>query len=99
MAQSFTPGDFPANPLDKPGYRLVAHDEFSGPELDTQFWLPAYLPHWSSRAQSAPRYRFEADSLVLEITEDQAPWCPEFDGDIRCSSVQSGTFSGPVGSP
>jgi hypothetical protein len=57
-----------------------------------------YLPHWSSRALSAPRYTFEEGNLVLQITQEQEPWCPEFDGEVRCSSIQTGQFSGAVGS-
>src|SRR5690606_11652189 len=77
---------------------LEFHDEFDGPDIDPEKWLPFYLPHWSSRAQSAPRYTLQDSCLVLQITRDQQPWCPEFDGFVRCSSIQSGAFSGPVGS-
>jgi hypothetical protein len=73
--------DFPANSLTKSGYILEWNDEFAGPDLDTKKWLPYYLPHWSSRKQSAPKYTFREGALVLQITEDQQPWCPEFDGD------------------
>lgn len=95
--------DFPANPIDKEGYRLEFHDEFDGDEsdgrsLDTTKWLPFHLPQWSSRRLSAPNYRFDNGNLVLQITADQQPWCPEFDGENRCSSIQTGVFSGPVGS-
>src|SRR5690606_17847849 len=72
--------DVPANPLEKPGYALEFHDEFDGPDIDPEKWLPFYLPHWSSRAQSAPRYTLQDSCLVLQITRDQQPWCPEFDG-------------------
>jgi Glycosyl hydrolases family 16 len=34
----------------------------------------------------------------LLITSDQQPWCPELDGDVRVSSLQTGVFAGPVGS-
>jgi Glycosyl hydrolases family 16 len=90
--------DFPANPIDKPGYILEWNDEFDGPELDTSKWLPYYLPHWSSRERSIPRYTFKDGHLVLQITEDQEPWCPEFDGDVKASCIQTGSFAGPVGS-
>jgi hypothetical protein len=90
--------DFPANPLAKPGYVLEWNDEFDGPELDTRKWLPYYLPHWSSQEQSVPRYTFRDGTLVLQITEDQRPWCPEFDGEVKVSSIQTGVFAGPVGS-
>lgn len=93
-----TAGDVPANPLEKPGYRLEFHDEFAGAELDQSKWLPVHLPQWSSRALSAPIYQLRDDTLVLQITADQQPWCPEFDGPNRCSSLQTGVFSGPVGS-
>lgn len=98
MTDTFSAGDFPASPPGKPGYVLEFHDEFDGPQLDSQKWLPFYLPQWSSRAQAAPQYTFEEGNLVLQITRDQAPWCPEFDGEVRCSSIQTGVFSGPVGS-
>ncbi|MBZ0295412.1 MAG: glycoside hydrolase family 16 protein, partial [Anaerolineae bacterium] len=47
---------------------------------------------------SVPNYHFEDGSLVLEITKDQQPWCPEFDGAVRASAIQTGVFAGPVGS-
>jgi hypothetical protein len=34
----------PLNPLEKPGWNLVAHDEFDGPELDESLWIPEYFP-------------------------------------------------------
>ena len=61
-------------------------------------WLPHYLPHWSSREQSAARYAVGDGALRLLIEEDQQPWCPELDGEVRVSSLQTGQFSGPVGS-
>jgi glycosyl hydrolase family 16 len=98
MLDKLSLGDFPANSLEKTGYRLEFNDEFDGPSIDTDKWFPYYLPHWSSRAQSAPNYYFEDGNLILQITKDQGPWCPEFDGEVRCSSIQTGEFAGPVGS-
>jgi hypothetical protein len=88
----------PPNPLDKPGHRLEFHDEFDGTDLDAAKWLPFHLPQWSSRARSAPTYRLADGTLILQIVETQPPWCPEFDGANRVSSLQTGVFSGPVGS-
>src|SRR5918996_1109658 len=99
MLDKLSPGEFPANSLEKPGYTLEFSDEFDGPSIDINKWLPFYLPHWSSRAQSAPKYYFEDGNLVLQITKDQEPWCPEFDGEVRSSVIQTGLFAGPVGSP
>lgn len=98
MTNTFQRGDFPANPVEKPGYRLDFQDEFDSPELAADRWLPVYLPHWSSRASSAPRYQLTESQLLLEILPGQPPWCPEFDGEVRVSSVQTGAFAGPVGS-
>jgi hypothetical protein len=36
--------------------------------------------------------------LRLLIEPDQPAWCPELDGEIRVSSLQTGCFAGPVGS-
>lgn len=98
MPSKLSPGDFPANPLHKAGYVLEFHDEFEESRLDAQKWLPFYLPQWSSRALSATNYTFDAGNLVLQISEDQPPWCPEFDGENRCSSIQTGVYAGEVGS-
>ena len=99
MSDKLPTGDFPANSLEKPGYILDFNDEFDGPSIDIRKWFPFYLPHWSSRAQSAPRYYFEDSNLILQITKDQGPWCPEFDGEVRCSCIQTGEFAGQPGSP
>lgn len=98
MRQRYAHG-YPPNPIDKPGYALAFHDEFDGPMLDTRQWIPYYLPHWSSRVRSSPRYALSDGKLVLQITRGQQPWCPEFDDGVKCSSIQTGAFSGPVGSP
>ena len=37
-------------------------EHFDGPGLDTDVWLPHYLPHWSSRAQSAATYTVRSPS-------------------------------------
>ena len=90
--------EVPPNPIEKPGYRLEFHDEFDGHELDTDKWLPFYLPQWSSAEASAARYHTANGALELRIEEDQPPWCPEWDGPVRVSNLQTGVFSGPEGS-
>jgi hypothetical protein len=87
--------DVPPQTMEKPGYVLAWHDEFDGPDLDLTKWLPSYLPQWSSRKQAAPNYQLRDGCLVLQITAEQQPWCPEFDGGIKASSVQTGLFAGP----
>jgi hypothetical protein len=77
------------------GYELVVDDRFD--RLDEGVWLPCHLPQWSSRAQARARYRV-GSGLRLRIEEDQPPWCPAFDGQVRVSSLQTGVFAGPVGS-
>ncbi|TFV66135.1 glycosyl hydrolase family protein [Blastococcus sp. CT_GayMR20] len=86
------------DPVARAGYELVVDEEFSGDRLDTSLWFPFYLPHWSSRVGSAPRYRLADGKLHLLIEQDQPPWCPEFDGGIRASCLQTGEFSGSLGS-
>lgn len=80
-------------------YELDFEDTFSGASLDLGRWLPHYLPHWSTRERSAARYELADGHLRLLITEDQQPWCPELDGQVRVSSLQTGLFAGRVGSP
>ena len=98
MFNELSRGDFPANPLEKPGYILEFNDDFDQGEIDTSKWITCYLPQWSSCERSTPNYTFEGSSLVLQITRDQPPWCPEWDGEVRASVIQSGVFAGPLGS-
>ncbi|MFX1407036.1 MAG: glycoside hydrolase family 16 protein [Promethearchaeota archaeon] len=95
---TFSQKDFPSNPLEKQGYILEFHDEFNNYSLNMDKWVPYYLPHWSSRVQSAPNYHLDGNNLILQIKKEQQPWCPEFDGEVRCSSIQTGEFAGPIGS-
>jgi Glycosyl hydrolases family 16 len=75
-------------------------EEFDGPDLDRDRWLPHYLPHWSSRAETAARYDFRDGALRLYIPREQGLWCPDdHEPPLRVSGIQSGCFSGPVGSP
>jgi hypothetical protein len=82
----------------KTGYELEFEDTFDGDALDESRWLPYYLPQWSSRGRAAARYEVGAGCLRLLIDADQEPWCPEFDGQVRVSSLQTGLYAGPVGS-
>lgn len=80
------------------GYELDFEDTFDGPELDRTHWSPYYLPHWGSRAQAAARFDLDGQ-LRFRIDEGQPAWCPEYNGELRVSCFQTGSFSGPVGSP
>jgi hypothetical protein len=79
-------------------HELEFDETFEGTALDRSHWLPYYLPHWSSRERSAARYEVGGGVLRLRIDADQEPWCPELDGEVRVSSLQTGAFAGPVGS-
>jgi hypothetical protein len=73
-------------------------DDFDGPELDTNVWIPHYLPMWSSRAESAATYAAAGSELRLTIPPQQGLWCPDEHEPLRVSGIQSGVFSGAVGS-
>ena len=77
-------------------FELEFEDTFDGEALDRGRWLPYYLPHWSSRDHARARYELRGGTLRLRIEADQEPWCPEFDGDVRVSSLQTGAFAGPA---
>lgn len=90
--------DFPANPKEKENYLLEFNDEFVKKEVDTTKWIPYYLPQWSSREMSKPNYEIKDGNLILKITKNQKAWCPEFNGSVKCSSIQTGVYSGALGS-
>jgi hypothetical protein len=73
-------------------------DDFDGPDLDAGVWVASYLPQWSSRAQSAATYALAGSELRLTIPPDQGLWCAgDHEPPLRVSGIQSGVFSGPVG--
>ena len=74
-------------------------DDFEGGELDTGVWVPHYLPMWSSRAESAASYTVAGSELRLTIPPEQGLWCADrHEPPLRVSGIQSGVFSGEVGS-
>jgi hypothetical protein len=89
---------FSSRSVERHRVRIEFEDQFDSEDLDASRWLAYYLPQWSSREQARARYEVGGGLLRLVIEEDQEPWCPEFDGDVRVSSLQTGVFSGPVGS-
>jgi len=67
--------------------------------LDLAVWTPAYLPAWSSAVEAAADHRVGRDGLRLSIPPEHPLWCPDLhEGALRVSAVQSGNWSGPVGS-
>ena len=72
-------------------------DGFEGPDLRDDLWVPHYLPHWTTPDRSAARFGFVPEGLQLRIEEGQPDWRAE-DGELRVSNLQTGAFSGPVGS-
>jgi hypothetical protein len=58
-------------------------DGFAGGRLDPERWVPAYLPQWTTPERSAARHRFDDGRLVLQVTPETEPWCPDHDGEVR----------------
>jgi len=72
---------------------------FDGTTLDTSVWFPHYLPAWSSRAATRASFRVDSAGLTLDVPVDHPVWCPvDHQPPLRVSGVQSGNWSGPVGS-
>jgi RimJ/RimL family protein N-acetyltransferase len=86
------------SPLDLEGREPDVDERFDEGVLDEKLWWPYYTPHWSSRESAAAKYTVGPDGLELRIDADTALWSAEFDGGIRTSHLQTGQFSGPVGS-
>lgn len=82
----------PSAPAETPSF----DDDFSG-GLDPARWVPHYLPHWTTPERSAARYALIPGGIELRIEEDQLDWRPE-DAPLRVSNLQTGEWSGPVGS-
>jgi hypothetical protein len=58
------------------------------------------LPAWSSREATRASYRVDDAGLTLDIPVDHPIWCPgDHQPPLRVSGIQSGNWSGPVGTP
>ena len=74
-------------------------ERFTGNSLDPDVWVTGYLPAWSSYAQAAATYELTSNGLRLSIPPEQPLWCPDRHSPaLRVSAVQTGNWSGPVGS-
>ncbi|WP_299057890.1 glycoside hydrolase family 16 protein [uncultured Nocardioides sp.] len=74
-------------------------EDFGGGRLDRTVWVPHYLPAWSSAAATAAAFRLDGGRLDLEVPLDHPLWCPDRHAEpLRVSGLQSGSWSGPVGS-
>ena len=73
---------------------LAFEDDFDGPDLDRDVWVPHYLPQWSSRAESAATYEIAGSELRLTIPPEQGIWCAgDHEPPLRVSGIQSGVSS------
>lgn len=78
---------------------MTFDERFAGSDLDPAIWTTSYLPAWSSREASAATYEVRDGTLRLSIPPAQGLWCPDLhEPGLRVSAVQSGNWSGPVGS-
>lgn len=73
---------------------IIMRDDFNENELNLKYWFPYYLPQWSSREASKASYIIKDGVLTLYISDTQKPWCPEWNGEVRVSNLQTGVFSG-----
>ncbi|MFF0204639.1 hypothetical protein [Streptomyces sp. NPDC005017] len=80
-----------------PARKPDLEDDFATPTLRTDNWVDHYLPHWTTPERSLARYDFDRAGLRLRIDADQSDWREE-DAPLRVSNLQTGVFSGPVGS-
>jgi hypothetical protein len=74
-------------------------DHFDVTVLNRGVWLAHYLPAWSSRAETEATYAIRDSCLYLTIPPSQGLWCAaDHEPPLRVSGIQSGNFSGAVGS-
>ncbi|UAJ80219.1 glycoside hydrolase family 16 protein [Leifsonia sp. ZF2019] len=87
---------FPESLPDAPNRRPDIDDDFRA-GLSPQRWVASYLPQWTTAERARAHYEIGAAGIVLRIDADQPDWRPE-DAPLRVSNLQTGVYSGPVGS-
>ena len=62
--------DYPANPLEKEGYRLIFHDEFEGCEFDKSMYISGFmspsrtgLHHYDPKKKALHEIKAEATQI------------------------------------
>jgi hypothetical protein len=83
--------------LPAPPDRPADLDEYFADGPSARWWVPHYLPHWTTPDRSEARFSATPGALELRIEAGQLDWRPE-DAPLRVSNLQTGTYSGPVGS-
>jgi len=66
--------DFPASPLERPGWELTVHDEFDGPDLNEDIWIPEYFPGRFGNAEEnrcMARYTFKDGKIHLSANGER----------------------------
>lgn len=71
-------------------------DDFSA-GLSAESWVASYLPQWTTPERARAHYTVVAEGIQLRIDADQLDWRLE-DAPLRVSNLQTGVYSGPVGS-
>ncbi len=89
------PADLRGVAFDVSQLRNTVDDDFRD-GVSPDRWIDHYLPHWTTPDRSRSRHDTDADGLRFRIDADQQAWLIE-DG-FRVSSLQTGQYSGPVGS-
>lgn len=86
------PGSLPAAPSREPDL----DDDFNA-GLSSERWVASYLPQWTTPERARAHYEVVAAGIELRIDSDQPDWRLE-DAPLRVSNLQTGVYSGPVGS-
>ena len=71
--------NFPANPVNKPGYTIDFQEEFNETTLDTSKWSPYYLPHYApTLSNAAADYVISNGVLKLKIEQNHLVHVPGY---------------------
>ena len=73
-------------------------ERFRGSALDQDVWLPHYLPAWSSRAHGRALPGGRRRTHAGRAARPRVWWPDDHTPPLRVSGVQSGNWSGPLGS-
>ena len=67
LKQNDNGGDFPPNPVNKAGWTITADDEFDGPTLNQNLWIPYYLRQRTTDDVARANYEITDGKLILKI--------------------------------
>ena len=83
-------------PVYENGYRVIFYDDFDGKYLNKFNFTSDTIKSWTAEQSKEQKTHYEmtGESILLYTDETMKPWCPEYDGSLKVSTLMSANRTG-----